>query len=129
MAEQFQVPVKVYSRNYRELPPASGVITQIRWNAKDKPKNAIKTFGLFIALTFGCVFVPIAHYFLVPSFFILSFILALEKLREKERSLGGVGQCPKCGKEFLIVKSAWAERLTDTCNHCHEDVEIFIQPQ
>ena len=120
------VTVQIQSRNNRDLASTLGKITRINWEAVDYPKNAAKTFGMWIAFTFAAVFVPIAHFFLVPTLFITSFVLGIEKFRERKRNDGGSGECPKCHQSFVIEKSKWTERLTDTCGNCHDDLEINI---
>jgi hypothetical protein len=122
------IPVVVHSRNNHELPETKGTITRINWQKTDRTKNAVKTFGMFIGFTFASVFVPIAHFILVPSLFITSFVLAMDKLREEHRSAGGSGECPKCHKTFTIEKTKWQERYTDTCQFCHDDLEILTVP-
>ena len=122
------IPVVVHSRNNRELPETHGTITRINWQPTDRTKNAVKTFGMWIAFTFASVFVPIAHFVLVPSLFITSFVLAMDKLREDHRSDGGSGECPKCHKTFTIEKTKWQERYTDNCQFCHDDLEILVVP-
>jgi hypothetical protein len=127
MAIRTEIPVTISSRNNRDLPPTAGTITQVEFDKKERTENALKMFGMLIAFTFGAVFIPIAHYILVPSLFIASFVFAMEKLGETRRSEGGSGECPKCHKSIRIVPSKYAERLTDTCAACMEDVEIHLK--
>jgi hypothetical protein len=118
------IPVFIHSRNNRDLPPTNGQITRLNFDSKDRSKNAIKTLGMWLAFDFASVFIPIAHFVLVPSLFITAFVLAMDKTREKSRNAGGTGECPACHQNFVIEKSKWDERYTDTCDHCHDDVEI-----
>ena len=127
MAKINEMAVTIRSRNNRELEPTQGVLTHIHWEAADRPKNAVKTFGLWIALTFASAMVPLAHWVLVPALFITTFVLTLEKFRESERGEGGKGECPKCHQTFKIEKGKWQNRLTDTCGQCHDDLEIILQ--
>jgi ssDNA-binding Zn-finger/Zn-ribbon topoisomerase 1 len=120
------VSVSIHSRNNRELAQTSGEITRINWDKADRPKNAAKTLIMWLAACFACVFVPIAHFVLVPSLFITAFVLAIDKSREEKRNDGGKGECPKCHQQFVIEKSKWTDRLTDTCGKCHDDLEISI---
>jgi hypothetical protein len=120
------IAVTIHSRNNRDLPETRGNISRINWDAADRSKNAVKTVGIGLGATFACVFVPILHFVLVPALFIATFVVAIDKSREHQRNAGGVGECPKCHKEFVIEKSAWKERLTDTCGNCHDDIEINV---
>jgi hypothetical protein len=120
------IPVSVYSRNNRDLPATPGTISLVKYDKKDISKNTLKTFGMGIAFTFASVFIPILHFILVPSLFIASFVLAIDKSRETKRNQGGSGECPKCHKQFQIQKSKWTDRLVDVCGECHDDLEILI---
>lgn len=126
MATRTQVEVTILSRNNRELAPTKGSLTEVTWDKKDQTKNAVKTLGMWLGFSFAAIFVPIAHYFLVPTLFITAFVLAMDKLSEAKRNEGGAGECPKCHQNFVIEKSKWAERLTDTCGSCHDDVEMLV---
>jgi hypothetical protein len=123
---QENVPVTIHSRNNRELPSTNGSISKIIYDQKERYSNAIKTFGMWIAFTFASVFVPILHFILVPSLFITSFVLSIDKSREDKRNEGGAGECPTCHQTFTIEKSKWSERLVDTCEKCHDDLEIMM---
>jgi len=120
------VPVSIHSRNNRELPATLGSITRINWDKADRPKNAVKTLVMWLTACFASVFVPIAHFFLVPTLFITAWVLAIDKSREEKRNDGGSGECPACHKTFVIEKSKWTDRLTDTCGSCHDDLEVNI---
>ena len=121
-----KVPVTIQSRNNRNLPHTAGEITRIDWEKADRPKNALKFLGRGLAATFAGAMVPLLHWILVPVLFISTFVFAMEKFREKSRSDGGTGECPKCHQTFKIEKSKWQERLTDTCGNCHDDLELHL---
>jgi hypothetical protein len=121
-----KVPVSISSRNNRDLPKTPGAISRVTYDKKDISKNTVKTFGMWIALTFASVFIPILHFVLVPSLFITSFVLAIDKSRETKRNEGGQGECPKCHETFQIQKSKWSDRLVDVCGKCHDDLEVLV---
>jgi hypothetical protein len=118
-------PVQIRSRNQHELPETVGSLTEIQWNRKDQIKNAIRTFFMWIGIMCGSALVPFWHYLLVPGFFILAWVMAMDKLSEKNRSGGGEGTCPHCAKPFKIGKSAWKSRMTDTCEGCFQELELI----
>ena len=121
-----EIPVSVQSRNNRDLPPTTGSISQVNYDKVDRSKNALKTLGIGLTLAFVCIFIPILHFFLVPTLFIGAFVMALEKTREDKRNEGGAGECPKCHSTFSIQKSKWSERLVDVCGSCHDDLEMHV---
>lgn len=127
MPQTTSISVQVHSRNHRDSSPTSGSINQETYNRQDQVRNALKTLGVGLAITFCTVFIPIMHFILTPTFFIGSFVFAMGKLSEKAQNLGGQGECPSCHQSFVIEKSKWKDRFTDTCNHCHDDLEIIPQ--
>ena len=129
MATRHTITALIHSRNNRDLPATQGSVTQVIWTKPEETRNALRTLGMWLGFCFCSIFIPIAHYILVPSLFITAFVLALDKLSEKKRSEGGTGKCPKCHQDFVIEKSKWNVRLTDTCGACHEDLEINLQTE
>jgi hypothetical protein len=126
MAKRTLVTITVASRDNRELPLSSAIITRVDWDKQERMKNALKTFGFLFTLSFVSIFIPILHFVLVPSLFIGSFVFAMDKYQEKMRSEGGSGECPKCHQEFKVQPSSWVNRVTNNCDHCHEDLEMKI---
>lgn len=124
MATRKEISATVQSRDNRELAATQAKVTQVVWDKTDRSKNAMRTLGMWLLFTFVSVFIPFAHWILVPSLLVASFVLALEKLNEASRSEGGTGECPKCHQSFRIQPSKWSSRLTDNCEHCQTDVEM-----
>jgi hypothetical protein len=121
-----EITIPVASRDNRELPMTIATITKIHFNKKERTQNALKTFGFLMTLAFVTIFVPILHFVLVPAFFLASFIFGMDKLGEKFRNAGGKGECPKCHEQFTVQGSKWVTRITNNCDHCHEDLEMTL---
>jgi len=126
MATCNQITIPVASRDNRELPLTTATITQIQFNKKERTQIALKTFGVLMALAFATFFMPIFHFVLVPAFFLASFVFGMDKLEEKVRNSGGKGECPKCHQQFTVQGSKWVTRITNNCDHCHEDLEMTL---
>ena len=99
----------------------------MEWDKKERTQNALKAVGMWFGFTCFGVMIPVVHYFLVPTLFITTWVMGLNKLNETVVSEGGEGICPKCGQTFKIEKSKFGARLTDSCGKCHEDVEILFE--
>ncbi len=124
MATRSEATMTIHSRDNRELPPTQGKIIRVIWDKAERTRNALRTLGTWLTFTFAAVFIPILHWVLVPTLFVASFVLALDKLNETMRSEGGTGECPKCHQTFKVQASKWATRVTNNCDHCHEDLEL-----
>ena len=126
MAIRSEFKLAVQSRDNRELPSTIATITKVEWDKSERTKNALRTFGVMIALTFASIFIPGLHFILVPTLFIASFVLAMDKMGEKYRSEGGAGECPKCHHTFKVQPSKWQPRITNCCDHCPEELEMLL---
>lgn len=126
MATRTEISLLVKSRDNRDLAPTHATVTKVEWDKTERTKNALRTFGIMFAFTFASVFVPILHFVLVPSLFIASFVLAMDKMGEKVRSEGGTGECPKCQQMFKVQPSKWGIRITNCCDHCPEELEMVL---
>src|SRR5262249_3057376 len=51
------------------------------------------------------IFIPVAHFFLVPGFLVLGVVLAVVRGRDRERLLRLHGLCPRCRREQEFVQS------------------------
>lgn len=126
MAIRTEVPVTIHSRNNRELSPTTSNICRVEWNHQERLKRALRILIILLVATFISVFIPILHFFLVPVLLISSFVVAIDQWNEKHHNEGGTAPCPKCEKSFTIQPSKWSSRITNHCDHCHEDLEILI---
>lgn len=126
MAIRSELKLGVQSRDNRELHSTEAKITLVEWDKSERTKNALRTLGMWLAFTFASIFVPILHWVLAPTLFIASFVLALDKLGEKTRSEGGKGECPKCHQQFTVQPSKLGGKITNNCDHCHEDLEMMF---
>src|SRR5262245_9384591 len=50
------------------------------------------------------IFIPVAHFFLVPGFVVLGVVGAILRSRERDRLLRIQGTCPRCGREEEFVQ-------------------------
>jgi uncharacterized protein (DUF983 family) len=69
----------------------------------------------------------LAHFVLVPTLFVASFVMAMDKYSQKRFLNGGSGPCPKCGHIMMIQRSKFKERITDKCGKCGEDIEVVLE--
>jgi hypothetical protein len=75
------------------------------------------------------VFIPVAHFVLVPTFVLSGVVLAVVRLREASRLVGLRGVCPRCGAEqdFDVSGRFEAERPID-CPRCHTHLRLVSAP-
>jgi len=83
---------------------------------------AMMTMGLCIA----SIFVPIAHFFLVPFFFIASPVVFYVVSGQGAVIHSGSGICPECGKKMEISKGRAKFPMDDLCEHCKRPVKLLM---
>ena len=75
------------------------------------------------------VFIPVAHFFLVPGFFIAGIVIAIRRLRMETIVRGARGACPDCGMEQLLdLPTRWDPPLDVDCRHCHRRMQLTLSP-
>jgi hypothetical protein len=78
-------------------------------------KDLLKFWGLALL----CIFIPVLHFFLVPSFLLLGIYMLFKGIKYKFRvQTPGTEICPACQKP-LDIKSMWLESsIRFSCQHC-----------
>ncbi len=127
MAVRSVIPVSVHSRNNRDLAPTEGQLDAVEWSQKERLRNAVKTYFLFLMINcFGAAMPPF-HILMGTALFITTWVMTFEKYSQTHFIEGGSAPCPKCQEMIRIEKSKYKERITDCCAKCHEDVEILFK--
>lgn len=91
-------------------------------------KRALQGFGLFFGLALVSVFIPVLHFFLVPVFLILSFVMGYRKYRQRFAIDLINFNCPKCSNSISEKKIFAAESsdLKVYCYNCRENMRFEL---
>src|SRR5215510_11662461 len=81
--------------------------------------------GVCWGLALMGLFLPVAHFILVPTFAIAGIAVAALRIREDRRLLRVRGACPRCGatQEFKGGGRFTVERTLD-CPRCHNHLTL-----
>ena len=103
-------PAKMYIRTYSE---------------KEQKVRAIKTLLKLWGIAAVCVLIPIAHFLLVPLFFIMGILKSAKLLHKAEDGLYAEGACPSCEQnmKLLLENNAELPQWID-CPKCSEAIEL-----
>lgn len=75
------------------------------------------------------VFIPLAHFVLVPGFLVLGVTWAVVRGRERERLLQLRGTCPRCGRDEEFGRGTrQGGQLWVTCPGCLNRLLVTIEP-
>jgi hypothetical protein len=83
--------------------------------------------GMFWGLALVSVFVPVAHFLLVPTFAVAGIVMAVRRAREDRRLVVLRCTCPRCGAGHELRPGGRfvAGRRVD-CPTCHGDLTLGI---
>jgi hypothetical protein len=91
--------------------------------------RALAGLGACWALALVSVFIPVAHFVLVPTFTVAGVVVTGLRLREDRRLVRVSGTCPRCGteQEFEAGGRFEDDRTLD-CPHCHQLLRLVSEP-
>jgi hypothetical protein len=87
--------------------------------------RALGGFGAWLGAGVVCVFIPIAHFVLVPSCLVGSVVMLLRRLAQHRLVVKAGGHCPDCGAEQdLDVLGPFPGRTDLFCRNCHRPLKL-----
>jgi hypothetical protein len=119
-----QVAVSLTAFGFAPRPATALVIEQ---STGERVGRAFAGLGMFWALALGGLFIPVAHFILVPVFLVAGVVLAVKRSREDRRLAEVRGPCPRCGAEQVFKAGGRFEpgRGFD-CPACHGTVALDV---
>jgi hypothetical protein len=106
-------------------PPRPGSARVLEQPLGQRVLRVLSGVGMFWALALGGLFIPVAHFVLVPSFLAAGIAMGVKRAREDRRLLGVHGGCPRCGieQEFRVGGRFFDGRVFD-CPGCHTNLRL-----
>jgi len=80
----------------------AGELTTQLFSSGERTTQALKVLGLCWLLAGITLFIPIAHFFLVPLFLVAGPVMAFSKYRVETATDSAEGICPECGESVSI---------------------------
>lgn len=122
-----RMPTKIISvRLTKDAKTTTGEIRVQFWDHRERTIRALKLGGLCWAAAVLSVALPIAHFVLVPAFFLAGPIVAYLILKQESVVLGGQGTCPNCAATFTIARAPYRFPISDLCTGCRTNVSIEL---
>jgi hypothetical protein len=123
MADPIEKKVVVKTRDGKSSP---GKVYIQSWTKSERLKRSFKFWGFIWLLALISVFLPGAHFFLVPTFLIAGPIVARYIFKQESMVTGGETICPQCSKPLPIAKGPDIWPLDDLCSLCQTHVTLSI---
>ena len=80
----------------------AGTLRVVQFSRRERWIRALKMLGLMWLLAAVTLFIPIAHFVLVPGFLIAGPVTAVMRFRTGESMESASGECPTCGKAMTV---------------------------
>jgi len=104
-------------------------VTVARHAPPERTRRALKALAKLWGIALLTILVPMAHFVLVPGFFIAGIVVGLKRLREPATVTGVQGICPRCGEERVFEAGGQLKASSRvSCPVCHNQLELAIDP-
>lgn len=117
-------PVRIasFGREARE-----GMVRVRVRHPSERVARALKGWLGCWALSAITLFIPIAHFVLVPGFFVAGIVLGVRWSRETRSFVQAHGPCPGCGaQQTFRLRGKYALPKETSCPACR--ARVFLQP-
>lgn len=103
----------------------TATVTVTSFNRPERVGRALKGLATWWAAAVGSVFIPVAHFLLVPSLGLFGIYTFFERLGAAEVATAANGVCPDCGKEqTLDVRGPWRVPRETSCRQCQRTLTL-----
>jgi hypothetical protein len=100
--------------------PREATATVVEQTPPERMGRVLTGLGMFWGLALLGLFIPVAHFILVPTFFVAGIVVAVKRSREDRRLLAVCGACPRCGAQQTFKGGGrFASGRTLDCPACH----------
>jgi len=104
--------------------PTPATLLVVYFDRRGRLRRALKGLAGFWGAMVVSVFLPIAHFVLVPSFFFLGIWQFFRRLEAAEQVRGAHGRCPDCGTEQDFELGSRRFPQSVTCAGCHRGLTL-----
>lgn len=107
------------------FPSYTGTLYSQVFSDRDRLLRALKMLGILWVLALVTLFIPIAHFVLVPTFLIAGPVVAFKRYAMKSALEKAGGKCPACGQEVTIPLEP-GDRLPKRtyCPACNKPIRL-----
>ena len=114
---QLEVPISLTAFGCAPQPATALVIEQ---STAERVGRAFAGLAMFWALALLGLFIPVAHFILVPTFLAAGIVMAVKRSREERRLTLVRGACPRCGtSQAFKAGGRFASGRSFDCPACH----------
>lgn len=109
------------------FPRAAAEVTVVRHSQAARLRRALLALAKFWGVGLLCVLIPIAHIVLVPTFFILGFVMAVRRFGEAASIVRVSGVCPRCAAPRVFEASGRLRgHARVLCPECRNELDLAV---
>jgi hypothetical protein len=119
------IETKTYQLKGYSPTPSTATVTIRSFDRRERVRRAFKGLATFWAVALGSVFIPVAHFLLVPSFALYGAYTFVERLGATQVVMAAEGTCPDCGRaQKLETGGRWRVPRDVSCRYCQRALRI-----
>ena len=100
------------------------------YSQSERTSRAIKMLALMWTLALITLFIPLAHFVLVPAFLIAGPVVAYKRYQTEEHPSCAVGECPTCKQPASIhLEPSDTLPMWTYCSANNDPVQLIDYPQ
>lgn len=105
-----------------------GVFSATHYTPRDRLVRAVKMLGMVWALAVLAVFVPLAHFVLVPALLIAGPVVAYGRYKAGTTANHAAGTCPTCKEDMkLPLQPADHLPMWTYCPKCSAPIQVVAK--
>lgn len=105
--------------------PTTGSVTIQEFNRDERWRRALVALAKWWSVALVSVFVPVAHFVLVPSFFLYGLWQGAKRIGTETVASDARGTCPDCGREQTFeVAMRWHTPQPVACRYCQRGLRV-----
>ena len=111
-------------------PPTSATATVLNQSVSQRLARTGGALGICWGLALAGLFIPVAHFILVPTFVFAGIVAAVLRAREDRRLLQVRGRCPRCGAEQQFkIGGRFAPQRSFDCPGCYNNLVMHVSAE
>ena len=105
--------------------PTHGTVTVQQFSREERVRRALGGLGKWWGVALASVFIPVAHFLLVPSFLLYGIWQFVQRFGTASLAINAHGTCPDCHVEQTLELAArWQSPQPVTCRSCHRGLRL-----
>jgi hypothetical protein len=105
--------------------PSEAIVDIQELGKSQRMRRAVTGAAAWFGAAVVSVFIPIAHFVLVPFCLVMSFVMGMRRMAQGKMVTAARGRCPDCGAEQdLDLKGPWGGPRDLTCRKCQRPMRM-----